>query len=163
MTQTMREMTSIYLLHDRKILLLFRQGGRVVNNVWVAAAGGHLEPEELNHPYQGAIRELEEELGLTEDYLKEMALRYITLRSVNGEIRQNYFYFAQVRNADSLNLISNEGQLQWFDLDQINQLDMPLSARMILKHYIEIGCETSALYGGLVHGDYATWAVIEEK
>ena len=43
----LRNMTAIYLLKGDKILLLFRQGGRVVNNVWTGSAGGHFEEFEL--------------------------------------------------------------------------------------------------------------------
>lgn len=39
----LRNMTAVYILCKSKILLLYRQGGRVVNNVWVASAGGHFE------------------------------------------------------------------------------------------------------------------------
>ena len=37
----LRNMTSIYITREDKMLLLFRQGSRVVNNVWVGSAGGH--------------------------------------------------------------------------------------------------------------------------
>ena len=39
----LRNMTSIYLVNDENMLLLYRQGGRVVNNVWTGSAGGHFE------------------------------------------------------------------------------------------------------------------------
>ena len=39
----LRNMTSIYITSADRILLLLRQGGRVVNNVWVGSAGGHFE------------------------------------------------------------------------------------------------------------------------
>lgn len=44
----LRNMTSIYITNEDKLLLLYRQGGRVVNNVWIGSAGGHFEKEELN-------------------------------------------------------------------------------------------------------------------
>ena len=44
----LRNMTSIYLFKGKKVLLLYRQGGRVVNNVWTGSAGGHFENDELN-------------------------------------------------------------------------------------------------------------------
>lgn len=44
----LRNMTSIYITCADKMLLLFRQGGRVVNDVWVGSAGGHFEASELN-------------------------------------------------------------------------------------------------------------------
>ena len=43
MTGKLRNMTSIYLLKDDKVLLLFRKGGKVVSNVWTGSAGGHFE------------------------------------------------------------------------------------------------------------------------
>ena len=39
----LRNMTVIYLFRGEKVLLLYRQGGRVVNNVWTGSAGGHFE------------------------------------------------------------------------------------------------------------------------
>ena len=44
----LRNMTSIYITNASKMLLLFRQGSSVVNNVWVGSAGGHFEDFELN-------------------------------------------------------------------------------------------------------------------
>ena len=46
----LRNMTGIYLSCNGQMLLLYRQGGRVVTNQWVASAGGHFEQEELNDP-----------------------------------------------------------------------------------------------------------------
>ena len=33
----LRNMTSVYLLKGERVLLLYRQGGRVVNNVWTGS------------------------------------------------------------------------------------------------------------------------------
>lgn len=44
----LRNMTSIYITKADKMLLLFRQGSKVVNDVWVGSAGGHFEDSELN-------------------------------------------------------------------------------------------------------------------
>ena len=56
----LRNMTSIYITNGNKMLLLFRQGGKVVNNVWVGSAGGHFEDFELNDAKACVLRELEE-------------------------------------------------------------------------------------------------------
>ena len=48
MSGKLRNMTAIYLFKGDKVLLLFRQGGSVVNNVWTGSAGGHFEEFELN-------------------------------------------------------------------------------------------------------------------
>ena len=38
----LRNMTAIYLFKGENVLLLYRQGGKVVNNVWMGSAGGIL-------------------------------------------------------------------------------------------------------------------------
>ena len=86
----LRNMTGIYISCNGQMLLLYRQGGRVVSNQWIASAGGHFEPDELNDPKACVLRELKEELNLAEDDLTGLKMRYIALRNVNGEIRQNY-------------------------------------------------------------------------
>ena len=49
MTAKLRNMTSLYIFKGDKALLLYRQGSRVVNDMWIGSAGGHFEPEELNY------------------------------------------------------------------------------------------------------------------
>lgn len=66
----LRNMTAIYLLKGDKVLLLFRQGGKVVNNVWTGSAGGHFEEFELNNAKACVLRELNEELHLCENDLE---------------------------------------------------------------------------------------------
>ena len=90
----LRNMTAIYLLRGEKVLLLYRQGGRVVNDVWTGSAGGHFEKDELNDAKACVLRELYEELGLRPEDIEGLTLRYIALRNVKGEIRQNYYFFA---------------------------------------------------------------------
>ncbi len=142
-------MTSIFLCCNDKILLLNRQGGSVVNNVWIGSAGGHFEEFELNDARACVLRELNEELSLTEDMLSDLRLRYITMRHANGEIRINYFYFANLENGTEMDLSSNEGVLGWFDYDEIKELGMSFSGQNVMKHYMEIGRFNQELYGGL--------------
>ena len=90
MNGKLRNMSAIYITYGSKILLLYRQGGRIVNNVWSSSVGGHFEANELNDAKSCVLRELEEEIGITETSLKNLKMRYVTLRRTNGEIRQNY-------------------------------------------------------------------------
>ena len=93
MAEKLRNMTAVYLFREGKLLMLYRVGSRVVAPSW-CGVGGHFEQAELNDPRACALRELREETGLTEESLEELRLRYITLRMKNGEIRQNYYFFA---------------------------------------------------------------------
>lgn len=103
------------------------------------------------------ILELEEELELTEKDLTNFDMRYVTLRRTNDEIRQNYYFFAKVVNEEKLNLTSNEGILQWFDVAEINVLEMPYTAKYVIKHYLSIGMNNSQLYCGVADGKQVTF------
>lgn len=159
----LRHMTALYLCQKGRILLLYRQGGRVVNNVWVGSAGGHFEPEELNDPKACVLRELHEELGLTEDRLEDLTLRYIVLRNVKGEVRQNYFFFAELKEGAEEGLASDEGQLRWFTPEELPALPMPLSARQAIDHWLAVGRYDRLLYGGVTHESKATFVAMTEK
>lgn len=89
----LRNMASIYLTKGNQMLLLYRQESRVVNNVWVGSAGGHFENFELNDAKACVLRELYEELSVTESQIENLQKRYITLRRTKEEIRQNYYFF----------------------------------------------------------------------
>lgn len=158
----LRHMTAVYLCQNGRVLLLFRQGGRVVNNVWVGSAGGHFEPEELNDPRACVLRELQEELKLTEADLDSLKLRYIVLRSANGEVRQNYFFFADLKAGAEEGLVSAEGQLGWFSPEELSALPMPPSARQAIDHWLAEGRHTGLLYGGISRADSAAFHPMDE-
>lgn len=60
----------------------------------VGSAGGHFEEYELNDARACVIKELLEEINITDNMLDDIRLRYITLRRTKGEIRQNYYCIA---------------------------------------------------------------------
>lgn len=161
MQDKVRNMTGLYLTCGDRILLLYRQGSRVVNNLWVASAGGHFEASELNDSRACVLRELREELGLTEDALTDLRLRYVTLRRMKGEVRVNYYYFAELKGGSEMQLKSDEGTLKWFPMDEIGGLEMPFSASFVLKHYLETGRRTAALYGGVADGEKVVFVEME--
>ncbi len=111
MNGKLRNMTSLYLRQGNRLLLLYRIGSRVVSDSYTASAGGHFEPEELNDARACALRELYEETGLTEREIDKLSLRYVTLRLKNNEIRQNYYFFANLTDCGKV-ITSNEGNLR---------------------------------------------------
>ena len=149
----LRSMTSIYITNTDKMLLLFRQGGSVVNNVWVGSAGGHFEDFELNDARACVLRELGEELGLKDSDIKNLSLRYVTLRRAKGEIRQNYYFFAELNNGVAECLVSNEGICKWFAYSELSALDMPFTAKYVIEHYLNVGHKTNDVYGGVADGE----------
>ena len=143
----LRNMTSLYLVEEDKILCLYRVGSRVVSNKYVGSAGGHFEPRELNDPRACVLREMEEELGLREENVEGLTLRYITHRLMEGEIRQNYYFFGRLK--EKRELTSTEGTLRWVPFEEIPQLPMPVSAKHMILHYLETGRFTEEIYGGI--------------
>ncbi|MCH5264516.1 MAG: NUDIX domain-containing protein [Lachnospiraceae bacterium] len=144
----LRNMASLYLYTDSKMLFLYRIGSRVVADSYTGSAGGHFEKEELNDARACVLRELYEETGLKEDDLENLTLRYITLRLKNQEIRQNYYFFAKIKDM-AKEITSNEGKLRWVEKSQAMELDMPFTAEYVIKHYLETGQNTDCLYGGI--------------
>ena len=159
---TLRNMTAIYLLQNGKILLLYRKGSKVSNNKWIGAAGGHFEECEINDATACVLRELREEISVTEDMIENLKMRYITIRRSKGEIRQNYYFFADLRSDIDIKLESNEGTLQWFELEELRDLEMPFSAKYMIVHYIENGRFNDKLYAGVADGEKVIFTELPE-
>lgn len=147
----LRNMTSIYLFKEEKVLLLHRNGGKVANQLWTGSAGGHFEDYELNNATACVLREMKEELGLSSENIENLSFRYITLRNTQGEIRQNYYFFATLTEETNVELVSNEGDCKWFSLNEVCQLEMPFTAKYVMEHYINEGRFTDCLYVGIAN------------
>lgn len=158
----LRNMTGVYLLNNNRILLLYRQGSKVANQTWIASAGGHFEEYELNDAKACALREMQEELSVTEEMISDISLRYITLRRTNGEIRQNYYFFANLKEEYLEGLVSDEGDLKWFDLNEVSALKMPYSAKYMMEHYLTIGRKNDKVYVGVADGTGVVFTELEE-
>lgn len=151
MTGKIRLMTAVYFTREDGLLCLYRIGSRIANQKYVGAAGGHFEPDEVSDARACVLREMKEELGLTEADVTGLALRYITLRLKDGEIRHNYYFFASL--ADDRPLSSSEGVLEWIPWEKLSSLPMPVSARDIVLHYAEKGRFTDRLYVSVALSD----------
>ena len=155
----LRNMTSVYLTGERGILCLYRIGSRVVSNRYIGSAGGHFEPEELNDPRKCVLREMQEELRLTEEDVEGLKLRYITHRLMGEEIRQNYYYFARLNGDRELH--STEGKLRWMGEDEIPELPMPVSAKHMILHYLSEGRYTDHIYCGVTEETGTNFVVMQ--
>ena len=156
----LRNMTSVYLTQEGEILCLYRIGSRVANNKYVGAAGGHFEKEELNDPRKCVLREMQEELGLSESDVEDLTLRYITVRLIDGEVRQNYYFFARLKEERELH--STEGKLRWVPYEEVDALEMPLSAKPMILHYLKEGRFTDHLYCGVTEEMGTRFVVMQE-
>ena len=143
----LRNMTSLYLTGPQGILCLYRIGSKVANNKYIGSAGGHFEKEELNDAKACILREMWEELGLVPEDVQDLKLRYITMRLKDGEIRQNYYFFGVLRGEREL--VSSEGTLRWIPYDGFENLNMPVSAKHMILHYLKRGRFDDLLYAGI--------------
>lgn len=153
-------MASVYLTRGDQILLLYRQGSSIVSNLWIGSAGGHFEKDELNDAKACVLRELREELNLRPDQIHNLVLRYVSIRNMNDEIRQNYYFFAEIDENISPELPSTEGITKWFPIDEITALPMPFTARYAMDHYVHNGRFTQTLYGGIGNDDGMTFIAL---
>lgn len=160
MDMKLRNMTSLYLVENTRVLCLYRIGSRVVSNRYIGSAGGHFEEQELNNPRKCILRELEEELGLKELDLEDLKLRYITHRLMGEEIRQNYYYFARLKEAKDLS--STEGTLRWVYFEEIPDLPMPVSAKHMILHYLREGRYTDHLYCGITQETGTNFVMMQD-
>ena len=160
MNVKLRNMTSVYFVREGEVLCLYRIGSRVANHRYVGAAGGHFEKEELNDPEKCVLREMQEELGLEKADTQELTLRYITYRLVEGELRQNYYFFARLK--EDRPLTSTEGNLRWVPFEEVPDLPMPASARPMLLHYLAQGRFTDDLYAGITEANGTRFVPLAE-
>ena len=161
MTIHLRNMTAVYIRRDTEYLLLYRIGSRVVPPSW-CGIGGHLEKDELNDPKTAMLRESNEEIGLTKHDLDGIKLRYVTLSFRNGEIRQNYYFFADLREGVKIDEECNEGRLKWFKSGELPYEEMPHTAKHVMKHYVEIGSDNDVLYTGTTMADNVIFHELEK-
>lgn len=159
----LRNMSGLYLQQGDRLLLLYRIGSKVISDSYTASAGGHFEKEELNDAKACVLRELCEETGLTEQDIDNLSLRYVTIRLKNGELRQNYYFFADLID-NAKEITSNEGNLEWFQIEELleNPPEMPFTAQYVVKHYVEIGKNTDLLYAGVATKDGVMFTEMEE-
>lgn len=157
----LRPMTAVYILQGEKILLLYRVGSRVVAPSF-CGVGGHFEQDELCDARACVLREMHEEIGLGEDDLIDMSMRYVTLRLKNGEIRENYYFFAQLKPGVEIAESCGEGRLEWADVRSVLDRKMPHTAWYMLEHYLREGRYTDLLYGGVTTQQGVVFTPIQE-
>lgn len=145
MNGKLRNMATIYIKNNDKVLLLDRIGSMVVSRSW-CGIGGHFEQCELNDAKAAVLREMNEEIGITENDLDNLCLKYIALRFVKDELRINYYFFADLKNDANINYDCDEGILDWVDFADLNNRKIPYTAQIIMKHYTEIGMNTNDFY-----------------
>lgn len=119
----------------------------MANHKYVGACGGHFEESELTSPEACVLREMGEELELHPEDIEDLTLRYMTVRYMGHEIRQNYYFFARLKEERKLH--SSEGELRFFTWKELENVEMPVSARHMMDHYLTVGRFDENRYAGI--------------
>ena len=101
-----------------------------------------------------------EELEITEADVEDLRMRYITYRLKDGEIRQNYYFFGKLK--ENRELKSSEGNLEWISYGGFDNLNMPVSAKHMILHYLKVGRFDDRLYAGITQRDGTCFVPMEE-
>ena len=147
----MIDVAAAVIIRNGKVLLASRPADKPPAG-W-EFPGGKLEYGES--VADAAVRELQEELGLSPDRIMQLQLRYVTLRHTGDELRQNYYFFAQLSGEPILP--STEGITKWFSFAEVSALPMPFTARWVIEHYIRTGRYDDRLYGGIANESGVTF------
>lgn len=128
----------------------------------VSSAENLITSKGENDPKACVLRELKEELGISENDIRNLLLRYVTLRRIKGEIRQNYYFFAELDNEAGDHIVSTEGISRWFTLSELSALEMPYTAKFVIEHYLKIGHKTNEMYVGVADGKRVDFTKLPE-
>ena len=153
--------TLCYLERGEEYLMLHRtkKENDLNHDKWIGVGGKF---EENESPEECLLREVREETGLTEESLEELRLRYITLRMKNGEIRQNYYFFAGLKPGAAVRGTCDEGRLEWVPYDSVLKREMPFTAKTVLRHYLRVGCRTRCIYGSVTEAEDSAFTELAE-
>ena len=84
------------------------------------------------------------------------------MRRKAGEIRQNYYFFATLRDTAEVPPECDEGILRWVPLADVLALEMPFTAHGVLEHYLQAGRHTDTLYAGCATPSGVAFTALEE-
>jgi len=144
-----RNLAALYILKNDEVLLMYKEKSRAFKNpIWVSI-GGHFEKEDLGDPLACIKREMLEEIRITDDALQDFKLRYITLRKAKDELRNQYIYFAKLKDGALIPKTSDEGLLEWVKISHLFKKNMSVTNTAVLKHYFRLGTETDCIYGAI--------------
>ena len=130
MRYTPKLVTLIYCVKDDQVLLAKRKKAPYIG-YWVAP-GGKIEPGES--PHEGAVRELQEETGLSTDSAELRAV--VSETSPNDDWQWLMFIYRVTNPMGEVVSDEREGELRWFDVAAINDIKMPDADRQFVPYIL---------------------------
>lgn len=152
MTGSQKSSITVFLTNQGRILLKC-VGEKMISPSFFL--NGSFDPDTLGYVQDKLLADY----GMTTTALEEPQLRYVTLRWTNGELRQNFFYFAETRDELGIPPIGN---LKWIPYGDALNMEMPKTVQGVLKHYLEIGRSNPRVYCGVVKEKGVAISELEE-
>ena len=134
--------TLVYIFDDRgNTLLLHRK--KAPNQGLYSPIGGKLERGIGESPYQCAIREAREEIGLALEFSDIRLCGLVAEKAYEGATHWLMFCFEVMRAITLTELETPEGQLEWVPISEVAQRPIPESDRkaiwpVMLRHSSQI-------------------------
>ncbi|MGM8215937.1 NUDIX hydrolase [Bacillaceae bacterium W0354] len=142
----LRHMATALLINSENHILFLQKGeDHHFLPGYLVPIGGHMELEEMNDPKTACLREIEEEAGIKAEGLKDLNMRYILHRILDDEIRIQYLFVAQVKDATPV-IESDEGELFWKSLDEVENSKITKPVKEAVKHYFDYGFRTDDIH-----------------
>lgn len=117
-------------------LLLQRSAEKTFAPLMWTGIGGSVEANEFETMRSAALRELEEESGLTTASVQDYQLRRVLMLSRPDGSLTILFYFTGELD-EMLNLDCDEGELHWLKEDALAELDIIPSTKAVLPNLIK--------------------------
>jgi 8-oxo-dGTP diphosphatase len=151
---------------EQEVLFLQKKQKDTFLAGFLVPIGGHIEGEEMNEPQKACLREIEEETGITSEYIENLEFKYIVHRLKDTqEIRIQYVFFGNVLKNTKL-IESNEGMLKWIGYNDIPKQNVSATTIEIIKHYKENGQAKERVYVGSMKSlkgkPDITWGLLED-
>jgi 8-oxo-dGTP diphosphatase len=124
--------TLIFLFHGNEILLIKHNSKEKIGFGRWNGIGGHIERGE--DPFHAAIREIKEETGLS---LKKINFSFFTIVPETDAYGIGLFIYSG-RSRNKKIIESNEGQLKWIDIKELNHYplmeDLEIFLDLVINH-----------------------------
>lgn len=126
---------AIFQHADRYLLLQRANTKRLAPNRWTGI-GGRVEPHELGDVRSAALREVREEIGLTEGDITNFVLRRVLFHNRVNEPITTLLYFTGTL-AEAITPECTEGVLRWLTPEQMVEVDVIETTRATLPWLIQ--------------------------
>ena len=152
-----------FLSYGNKVLMMKRGLHKEMGAGMWAGIGGHMDLTDIKNPRainlsETCCREVFEEAEIPGAAIKNLKLRYITVRKTENQIRWHHHYFGELEIEVPLPKCS-EGEFHWVDKTNMLSLPMSTSVREAVKHWIH-NPQDDTVYMVIVSADNETTVVL---